>query len=97
MAHTQIQLLKSRLNLADKLAHCWLPIILTLWGLLNLIPFLAPVAMHVGWAGVGNTIYDVYGLVCHQMAQRSYFLFGQQLMYTPEQLPVELTDKQKQM
>lgn len=73
------------------LAHNWLPITLALWGLFNVLPFAAPVAMQLGWSGIGNAIYDVYGLFCHQMAHRSFFLFGQQIMYTPQQLPIELS------
>jgi uncharacterized membrane protein len=77
----------------DKLIKHWLPIALIFWAVFNLLPFVAPVAMQSGWTGLGNTIYDVYGLFCHQMAHRSYFLFSEQIMYTPEQLPVELTGR----
>ena len=41
------------------------------------IPFLAPVAMHLGMTGLGNAIYTAYSPVCHQFAFRSWFLFGQ--------------------
>ncbi|MDQ7027927.1 MAG: DUF2085 domain-containing protein [Anaerolineae bacterium] len=57
------------------------------------MPFVAPVAMQAGWTRTGNAIYDVYSLFCHQMAHRSYFLFGEQVMYTPEQFPLELTGR----
>lgn len=78
-------------NMQRTIANYWLPFFLICWSLFNILPVLAPVFMQVGWTGLGNTIYDIYGLFCHQMAQRSYFLFGEQLMYAPEQLPVELT------
>lgn len=42
----------------------------------NGLPFLAPVFMEQGWEGAGNTIYLVYTVLCHQMPQRSFFLFG---------------------
>jgi uncharacterized membrane protein len=47
--------------------------------------------MKLGWTEAGNAIYTVYSFLCHQMAQRSFFLFGQRVMYGPNQLPVTLT------
>jgi len=82
------------MNISSKqssMTNYLLPLLLFVWSLFNLLPFVAPVSMQVGWTGLGNTIYDIYGLFCHQMAQRSYFLFGEQLMYAPQQLPLELT------
>lgn len=75
----------------SQLTKHWLPIALLFWSLFNILPFVAPIAMQSGWTGIGNGIYDVYGLLCHQMAHRSFFLFGEQLMYAPEQLPLEST------
>jgi len=69
----------------------WLLIFLVVYGLFNLLPFLAPVFMQAGWTWAGNAIYGVYSPLCHQMAQRSFFLFGSKLMYSPEQLPLQLT------
>ncbi|MGQ9555331.1 MAG: hypothetical protein ACUVWR_14620 [Anaerolineae bacterium] len=40
------------------------------------LPWLAPVFMHWGWAGPAKALYWLYGLFCHQMGQRSWFLFG---------------------
>jgi uncharacterized membrane protein len=45
------------------------------------LPFLAPVLMHEGISGPANLIYRSYSLVCHQLAYRSFFLFGEQLVY----------------
>lgn len=69
----------------------WLPIFLVVYGLFNLLPFLAPVLMKFGWSGGGNAIYTFYSALCHQMAQRSFFLFGERTMYSIDQLPVTLT------
>lgn len=69
----------------------WLLIFIALYGVFNLLPFLAPVLMKIGWPGGGNAIYTFYSALCHQMAQRSFFLFGQHNMYTLDQLPVMLT------
>lgn len=46
------------------------------------LPFLAPVFMQFGWQGAGNAIYTIYSFMCHQMPQRSLFLFGPKTMYS---------------
>ncbi|HLE13307.1 MAG TPA: DUF2085 domain-containing protein [Anaerolineales bacterium] len=45
------------------------------------LPFLAPVLMAAGLTGPATGIYRVYGVVCHQFAFRSWFLFGEQAEY----------------
>lgn len=45
------------------------------------LPFLAPVLMNAGQPALARPIYSVYGAVCHQMAFRSWFLFGDQAVY----------------
>jgi uncharacterized membrane protein len=45
------------------------------------LPFLAPVLMQAGMPGLARPIYTVYGAVCHQLAFRSWFLFGEQPAY----------------
>lgn len=45
------------------------------------LPFLAPVLMKVGATRPARAIYFVYGGVCHQLAFRSWFLFGEQPAY----------------
>ena len=69
----------------------WLLIFIALYGMFNLLPFLAPVLMKIGWSGGGNAIYIFYSALCHQMVQRSFFMFGKHGMYTLDQLPVALT------
>lgn len=39
------------------------------------LPWLAPVFMHLGWTDAGNAIYALYSTQCHQLPQRSFFLF----------------------
>jgi uncharacterized membrane protein len=46
-----------------------------------LLPFLAPVLMKVGADAPARVIYKAYGFVCHQLAFRSWFLFGEQAVY----------------
>ena len=53
------------------------------------LPFLAPVFMNAGMPALARPIYSVYGAVCHQMAFRSWFLFGDQPVYPREAAGVE--------
>ena len=46
------------------------------------LPWLAPVFMHLGWESVGNMIYFIYSFQCHQLPERSFFLFGRAPMYS---------------
>lgn len=45
------------------------------------VPFLAPVFMELDMPGPANAIYSFYDITCHQMAFRSWFLFGEQPYY----------------
>jgi uncharacterized membrane protein len=78
---------RSGINLwADRIV-CWslrhalgiMLFALLIWGLL---PFIAPMAYHWGYPRVGRAIHLLYTPFCHQLPQRSWFLFGPQLTYT---------------
>ncbi|MEZ4666485.1 MAG: DUF2085 domain-containing protein [Anaerolineae bacterium] len=71
----------------------WMLILSAGMGALVILPFLAPLFMHWGWIMPAQIIYTIYSGLCHQMAQRSFFLFGVQPMYNIAQLPVALTGK----
>jgi uncharacterized membrane protein len=45
------------------------------------LPFLAPVLMQSGITPPARIIYSLYGTTCHQLAFRSWFLFGEQSVY----------------
>ncbi len=60
----------------------WFPVFLAVFGLWVWLPWLAPVAMHVGWNAPGNAIYLFYSFMCHQLPERSFFLFGSKPMYS---------------
>ncbi len=45
------------------------------------LPFLAPILMKANAPRPANLIYRAYGLMCHQLAYRSFFLFGEQIVY----------------
>ncbi len=49
------------------------------------LPILAPILMNAGLTAPARGIYLVYSPMCHQMASRSFFLFGEQPAY-PRQL-----------
>ncbi len=63
------------------LARHWVLVIAVVLGVYFGLPFLAPVLMQFGWKGAANVIYAFYSVQCHQMPQRSFFLFGPRLMY----------------
>jgi len=52
------------------------------FGLFGGLPFLAPVLMSLGFQLPAGIIYIIYSFLCHQLPQRSYFLFGTQLSYS---------------
>ena len=60
----------------------WLAFLLTPMLIFVTLPFMAPVAMHWGWTGLGQLLYLVYSPFCHQLPQRSFFFFGEKLTYT---------------
>jgi uncharacterized membrane protein len=69
-------------SLSERLAKNWFLIFLTFYGLWVWTPFLAPLFMHLGWERAGNIIYFIYSFFCHQLPERSYFLFGPKLNYS---------------
>lgn len=48
------------------------------------LPVLAPVFMKIGWTTPATIIYRAYSITCHQLAYRSFFLFGEQSYYPRE-------------
>jgi uncharacterized membrane protein len=68
------------------LSKHWLTIFNLLIGLYVLLPILAPVLMTSGASTLGRAIYLVYRPACHQLPERSFFLFGPQMSYSLEEL-----------
>lgn len=64
------------------LSKYWLPAFALLFGAYVALPFLAPVFMQLGWTGPGEAVYTIYSFLCHQLPQRSFFLFGPQASYS---------------
>jgi uncharacterized membrane protein len=59
----------------------WLASINTFFFLYVGLPFLAPVLMAAGLRGPGEAIYTLYRPMCHQLAYRSWFFFGEKPYY----------------
>ncbi|MAT43728.1 MAG: hypothetical protein CL609_15430 [Anaerolineaceae bacterium] len=64
------------------LSRHWILVFGVLFGLYVLMPFVAPALMAIGLSKFGKAIYFVYSFLCHQLPERSYFLFGQKISYT---------------
>jgi uncharacterized membrane protein len=43
---------------------------------------MAPAFMHLGWDAPGRAIYFIYSWLCHQLPERSFFLFGPKFTYS---------------
>lgn len=69
----------------------WLAVFNILAGIYVGLPLLAPVLMNAGATGPARVIYTVYSPMCHQMIQRSFFLFGEQPVYPREIAGTEYT------
>jgi uncharacterized membrane protein len=53
------------------------------------LAFLAPVLLAGGHTFSANMIYNVYGRLCHQLAYRSWFIFGEQAAYPKEAADID--------
>lgn len=68
--------------MADWISRYWLQASIVLLVVYAGLPWLAPLFMRLGWEQAGNTLYLIYSTQCHQLPQRSFFLFGQQPMFS---------------
>jgi uncharacterized membrane protein len=76
-------------RLAARLARHWLALFNTIVAVFVLLPFLAPLLMHLGLGLPARAIYLVYSPTCHQLPERSFFLFGPQGAYSVAELEAE--------
>ncbi len=60
----------------------WVKLFLLVYGAWVTLPFFAPIFMHLGWINSAKAIYTSYSFFCHQLPQRSLFLFGQNTMFS---------------
>jgi uncharacterized membrane protein len=64
----------------------WLALANMAFGVLVGLPILAPVLAHWGYDGPAAFIYRVFGPLCHQLPERSFFLFGPSVTYSYDEL-----------
>ncbi len=64
----------------------WLGVLNVALGVYVLLPVLAPVFMAWGWERPGRMIYTAYIPFCHQLPERSFFLFGPKIAYSLSEL-----------
>lgn len=82
---------------ADRFAYWFSTHYIALFNLLAFIyvglPFFAPVLMKADLPVPARVIYTIYSPLCHQLAFRSWFIFGEQLYYPRAlaQIPAVLT------
>ena len=69
-------------RLAYWLAHHWLLVISLLLAIFAGLPWLAPLFMELGWTRAASIVYWFYSTQCHQLPQRSFFLFGASPTYS---------------
>lgn len=67
---------------ARSLAAHWPVWFIVVTGLWVIVPWLAPLFMKQGWVGLARAVYWFYSFQCHQLPQRSFFLFGPEPMYS---------------
>ena len=60
----------------------WLFLFGAVVGIWVALPWFAPVLMWLGFSAGGEAIYHGYTVFCHQLPERSYFLFGSKPMYS---------------
>jgi uncharacterized membrane protein len=64
------------------LSRHWFLIVNVLIAIWVGLPWLAPVFMHLGLTSAAKAVYFLYSFQCHQLPERSYFLFGEKTMYS---------------
>lgn len=64
----------------------WLLIFNAFWGLFVILPWFAPLFMQLGWIFPGRALYFIYGFFCHQLPERSWFLFGPKVSYSQAEI-----------
>jgi uncharacterized membrane protein len=73
-------------RLVHALAKHWLLASNAVIAVSVILPVLAPWLMAAGYDRAGRAIYTLFSPFCHQLPERSFFLFGPQLTYTLQEL-----------
>lgn len=64
--------------------HHYLALINIALAIYAFLPMMAPVLMKTGQTSGADVVYKLYKPLCHQLAYRSFFLFGEQIVYPRE-------------
>ena len=84
-ANAETKLTRAANDLVIGMSRHWLAIFNTVWAIYLFTPFLAPIFMQLGWEAPASVIYAIYSVLCHQLPDHSYFLFGPSFVpQTPE-------------
>lgn len=59
----------------------WLLFVNTIAGIFAALPLLGPWLLAHGYATAARPLYALYGLFCHQMPSRSFYIFGEKMCY----------------
>jgi len=76
-------------HMVEWISHHWLALLNLLFLLYVGLPILAPVLMEAGAETPARVIYTIYRPACHQLPERSFFLFGASAVYDRSALPAE--------
>lgn len=72
------------------LARHWLTLVVLILAVIAGLPLLAPILAYYGLTAPAQWIYLIYSFTCHQLAYRSFFVFGAQSAYAVDQLQTAL-------
>jgi uncharacterized membrane protein len=73
-------------HLVHAVAKHWLLIANIALGIQAFLPAAAPVLMASGRSWLGHILYNMYSPLCHQLPERSFFLFGPKITYSLQEL-----------
>lgn len=79
-------------SLTDLHARRWYAVFLGISGVWVVLPWLAPMLMHLNLELPARVIYAFYSLQCHQLPERSFFLFGPRAMVSLSQIQLAWKD-----
>jgi uncharacterized membrane protein len=68
--------------------HHWLLTFNMAWSIFVTLPWLAPILMWLGLTWPGRVVYFIYNFFCHQLPERSWFLFGRAVSYSQEEIAI---------
>lgn len=77
--------MKVMYRLTEGFQRHWLAVLVGILFLYSLLPFLAPLLKSAGLNSLAQIIYQPYKLMCHTYGFRSFFLFGEQFVYSRSQ------------